>query len=441
MIENILNTPVLIKILGSLTLILAANFLTKKLLPSLICGALVLAIWTGQGVVEIADIASRRSFSLNNILLMMTVCQVMWLSSQMQATGTMDRLVKNVRGRLSSRGAMAALPAMIGFLPMPGGALFSAPMLQSCDPCNHVNDPLKGMTNHWFRHVWECWWPMFPGVLLTMELTGFDIPQMFLLGVPVSLAAILFGYLLLLRKIPPVIEKASAESFEDVGMLKTIQPLLPIAVVIISYAAIRAGYGFLSVFLPFLPGMNRYFPIGAGLLVAMFALQGMLPLSRERWGKIIFSPRVFSMAFIVLAVRIYGAFIEAELPGGGLLIEQMRLELTDWGIPLTAVIMILPFITGLATGMAVGYIGASFPIVLSLIGQDPTFGEMLSMTLVAYGFGYMGFVLSPVHVCLVVTSKHFDTPVLRNMLGLLPPAVMVMLSALGLGLFWGWVLP
>jgi hypothetical protein len=46
----------------------------------------------------------------------------------------------------------------------------------------------------------------------------------------------------------------------------------------------------------------------------------------------------------------------------------------------------------------------------------------------AYGFGYMGMLLSPVHVCLIVTSAHFHTSVLRNVAGLLAPAA-VMLAA------------
>jgi len=146
------------------------------------------------------------------------------------------------------------------------------------------------------------------------------------------------------------------------------------------------------------------------------------------------------MALLVLAVRIYGAFIEAETPAGLYLVDQMRVELSNWGIPLLALVMILPFVTGLATGMAVGYIGASFPIVLSLIGNSPSIGEMLSMTVLAYGFGYIGFLLSPVHVCLVVTSEHFHTSVVKNMFELLKPAFWVLAASIVLSIFWKIVL-
>ena len=107
---------------------------------------------------------------------------------------------------------------------------------------------------------------------------------------------------------------------------------------------------------------------------------------------------------------------------------QMHAEMADWGIPLPAIIILLPLISGLAMGLSAGFVGASFPIVMSLIGEDPSLRTVLSTTVLAYGFGYMGMLLSPVHVCLIVTSAHFHTSVLRNVAGLLAPAA-VMLAA------------
>ncbi len=51
----------------------------------------------------------------------------------------------------------------------------------------------------------------------------------------------------------------------------------------------------------------------------------------------------------------------------------------------------------------------------------------------------MGMLLSPVHVCLVVTSEHFKTRVLRNIAALLPPAAMVLASSVLLHLLLRWI--
>ncbi len=127
------------------------------------------------------------------------------------------------------------------------------------------------------------------------------------------------------------------------------------------------------------------------------------------------------MVAIVVAVRVYGAFIEADLPGGTALVSRMHAELEGWGVPLLPVLMILPFLSGLSTGLSIGFVGASFPIVMALIGEDPSTGTYLSTIVLAFGFGYIGMLISPVHVCLVVTSEHFETHLLRNMMALVRP--------------------
>jgi hypothetical protein len=54
----------------------------------------------------------------------------------------------------------------------------------------------------------------------------------------------------------------------------------------------------------------------------------------------------------------------------------------------------------------------------------------MATAVVAYGFGYVGQLLSPVHVCLVVTSEYFKTSVLANTAGMLKPVLVILTGAL-----------
>nr|HPQ53769.1 DUF401 family protein [Spirochaetota bacterium] len=90
----------------------------------------------------------------------------------------------------------------------------------------------------------------------------------------------------------------------------------------------------------------------------------------------------------------------------------------------------IPFISGITTGIAVGFVGASFPIVVSLSGGD------ISQLVLAYGCGYMGMILSPVHVCLVVTAEHFGTDVGTTLRKILYPASAVMAGTVLLHLLY-----
>jgi len=439
MIEAVLEAPVIAKVFGALSIILLINSCCKRLALSVAAGALILALWSGHSLHGIAEIAWDRFSSTSNLLLMLVVLQVIWLSSQMSATGIMNDLVVAVRARVSQRTAMAVLPAVIGLLPMPGGALFSAPLVDSCDADQSVSAELKAQTNHWFRHVWEYWWPLYPGVLLAMQTTRLEVWQFALLGMPLSLCAIAAGYVFLLRRIRPAQPEAGgAVHYERRPQLLPL--LLPIILVVACYGAIRTGHAVLGHVWPSVPQLNTYIPMAVGLLCSMVALQLMRPLQRRGWRGILLSPQALNMVLIVALVRVYGAFVEARLPGGEQFVSRMHGEINTWGIPLSAVIVIVPLVSGLATGLSVGFVGASFPIVLSLLGQNPPAGQVFVTTILAYAFGYAGMLLSPIHVCLVVTSEHFQTRVLRNAAGLLKPAAAVLAFAVLLHLLLRWLL-
>ncbi len=423
MIDFLLGVPVLVKVVGALSLILIVSRFCRHLIVAVLVGALALAAWSGYGAETSARIAWARVSSPGNLLLMAVVMQVMWLSAQMAATGVMEDLVAAVSARVSRRGSMAVLPAVIGLLPMPGGALFSAPLVDRVDHDNSVGPELKTRTNHWFRHIWECWWPLYPGVLMAVELTGLEIWQFMLFGIPLMLCSIGAGYLFLLRKIHPGGDTAPAPTGTAPGILPL---LLPIGVVVACYAAVTLS----PVVLPGVGKPNKYVPILIGLTGAILTLQAQRPIGRSEWGKILLSRRVFSMIAIVAVIRIYGAFIMSDLPDVEPLVGQMRAEMDAWGLPFLAVIMLLPFVSGVTTGLGIGSVGASFPIVISLLGPNPDLRALLATTVLAYACSYVGMLVSPVHVCLIVTSEHFNTKLLRNSLALMKPGLVVIGAAL-----------
>lgn len=416
----LLAVPVVVKVLGTLGLILLLNGRFRHLSVGLTCGVVLLAAWSGHPPARAAAIAWARFSSRNHLLLLAITMQVIWLSSQMAATGVMRDLVDEVKSRLSQRAAMAVLPCVIGALPMPGGALFSAPLVDDCDRDAAVQPLLKAQINYWFRHVWEYWWPLYPGVLLALDISGLEVWQFILVQLPLAGAAVLAGAWLLLRRIKPGADgHAPLHSLLNRRFLSLVSPILAVIAI---YTAVR-------VLIPQCAAVSRYLPMIVGILGAMLLLQARRPLCFREWYGILFTRRVLSLVILVTLVRIYGAFIEAELPSGTLLVAQMRTELAAWGAPVFVIMMVLPFLSGLATGLAIGFVGASFPIVFNLLGADPGVGVKLATLVLAYGFGYGGMLLSPVHVCLIVTNAHFATRVTHSLRGLLAPVLWVLAAS------------
>jgi len=427
--------PVLFKVLATLALILLANRLLKDLLASVLAGTLLLGLWFGHGLPAVGAIAWARFRAPDNLLLIAVLLLVIWLSSLMAEGGVMRDLVEAVRVRVPRRLAFAALPAVIGFLPMPGGALFSAPMVDGADPRGSLSGLLKTQTNHWFRHIWEYWWPLYPGVILALELTRLEIWQFILVQMPGTRIAAGSGALLLLRRIPRQVDEGEAARGQAApagsgrapalarapaparrSFLELVAPILAVVLV----------FALLQLVFPGLQRVSRYVPMAFGLVVALGVLQAQRRLPLGAWLRALLSWRALQITLLVVVVRVYGAVIEAPLPDGVFPVALLRLELARFGIPDALLIAFLPFLCGFTMGSTVGYVGASFPLALSLLGPAPSFGLLAATTVLAYGFGFIGELLSPVHICLVVTAEYFRIRLLRVLSSLLGPSLLVL---------------
>lgn len=425
--EHVLSLPVVAKVALALGLILALNTARLPLLWAVVAGTGFLAFACGHGAPAAWAVTADRLFSLELALLLLAVLEVIWVSEQLRRTGTMDALVARLRQSLSRRLTLAVLPAVIGLLPMPGGALFSAPLVDSCDRGGTLGPSLKTRINYWFRHVMEYVWPFYPGVILALALTGLAYWRFLLVQLPVMVFASALGAFLLLRRVGPEDGPGGA----DRGPRRSLPSLLaPILVVAAVAALVPFAWDPLAARLGVLPPMPRLLPLALGAAAGILFQQVRSPLPASTWREILLAPAAWKLAALVAAVRVYGAFIEARLPGGLLVAEAMRQEFAAWGMPVVPVIMLLSFLAGLSCGLAIGFVGASFPVVLHLVGADPSPAALAATTMLAFACGHAGMLLSPVHVCLVVTNQHFGTGTPRTLAELLLPCGLVMAAAL-----------
>jgi hypothetical protein len=83
-------------------------------------------------------------------------------------------------------------------------------------------------------------------------------------------------------------------------------------------------------------------------------------------------------------------------------------ELLRARIPPEFAVALLPLFAGVVTGVAVGFTGVSFPLVVGLMAHSEGAMTPMATLVLAYGFGYMGMMVSPVHLCLLVTRDFFS---------------------------------
>ncbi|MEA1911808.1 MAG: DUF401 family protein, partial [Spirochaetota bacterium] len=66
----------------------------------------------------------------------------------------------------------------------------------------------------------------------------------------------------------------------------------------------------------------------------------------------------------------------------------------------------------------------------SLLGPDPALYQILSTVSLAFSFGFMGVMMSPVHICLIVTNEHFKTSLAKSLAALSPLIISMLIFAI-----------
>jgi len=379
----------------------------------------------GLGVHALSGVILASAASLQTIGILLIVWLIMVMSSIMKKAGQMERLVSSFSCLSGDpRTVGSVMTALIGLLPMPGGALFSAPMVDESLARLPVNREQKTIINYWFRHIWEYWWPIFPGVILALAFLKVQTWIYLLSMAPVTVISIGVGVLFILRPIRFVQQKGTKQASWRAlcRFLREILPILIIIFFILFQAALREIFAMAGVVFA-LPGALAILP---GLLAALIwvALSNHLPADRIRAS---FLDRgSVPLLLLIAAIMIFQGVLKESQAA-----LQIRSELFAYRIPISLVMMILPFLAGFITGIAVGFVGTSFPLIIPLFPENSLAGYLSSAAL-AFTFGFMGMMLSPVHLCFLVTKDYYGASLLKSYRYLLLPALSVMGTVAGI---------
>jgi len=329
------------------------------------------------------------------------VALILILSSSMELAGQMKRLLGNFKGLTANiRINLIVFPALIGLLPMPGGAIFSAPMVKELGANSKLPGDKLSFINYWFRHIWEYCWPLYPGILLATILADLNIVNFVLFMCPITILAVCFGYWPL-RSL-----KNSQE--DDAGnppnptVWPFVREMIPIMVVIFP------GLGMGILFSYAFPKLSISKEIG--LILALFMSIGWVwyqnTLSKEKIWKVLSNPQNMNMMYIVASILIFKGILEDSRA-----VEAISKELIMLNVPLVLIAVVLPFLVGLITGITIAFVGVTLPILIPLIhslGVGET-GFMLPYVMLTIVCAFSGVLLSPLHLCLILSNEYFNT--------------------------------
>ena len=115
----------------------------------------------------------------------------------MDESGQMDRLVNNLR--IGKRPFLVLSPALLGMLPVPGGALLSSPLVERAG--GGVQAETKAVVNVWFRHVLLIIYPLSPALIVSAKIAGFEVYRAIPYLIPGFITMSIIGWIFFLRDV------------------------------------------------------------------------------------------------------------------------------------------------------------------------------------------------------------------------------------------------
>jgi integral membrane protein (TIGR00529 family) len=414
--------PAVIKVISCFALILALNRLRVPLSLCLFIGAVAVGFWMGQPAADISRGLVASLTSLETLQLAAIICLILVVSQLMKVSGQLDRIVDKFVAIVHDAATVSVImPALIGLLPMPGGALFSAPMVETAVAGCSLSQDRKTAVNYWFRHIWEFWWPLYPGVVLAVSLLQVEMWRFILIQAPLTLLAVAAGSIFLLRPLRQTRSKGNTHhlQLELLGsFLWETMPILVVVVCILFLALLRNLLVFSGISL----NLPSALPLILGLLACLAWVMRVNRLGLRDFVAALLNRNTVPMLLLIFGIMAFkGALVDSQA------VLKIREEMIQYQIPFLVVVVAMPFIAGFITGITIGFVGATFPLLVPLFAGLSPFDFLLHASL-AYVSGYAGMMLSPVHICLLVTRDYFKSSMAASYRHIYKPATAVMVT-------------
>lgn len=370
----------LMKIGVVFTVIIILMYRRISLWLSLLMATFLLGILFRLPLLKIVMDIALSIVDLKTLLLLGAFVSILFFSNLLKETGRMNQIMEGFRSTLKDvRLVIALLPAVIGLMPIVGGALVSAPMVVQGSDELKLTPERRTFINYWFRHLWEYVLPTYPALVLAASLIGIPVRKLCWLNLPLTPAAILsgiaVGYWGVSRSSGSHEPLAGGKAFWV--LFKNLAPLLFALILVVGFK-VELVYAF-------------------GITIAGMIL--LFRIQRQTLSKGFRESLSVDLLLTIAFVMGFKKVLESSQA-----IPAVSEALSSFGIPLWLIAVFVPMLVGLMTGVTIAPIGIGFPILIPLLQPHPDF---LYYMMLAFAGGICGVLLSPLHLCLVLTREYF----------------------------------
>lgn len=314
----------------------------------------------------------------------------------LRQTGLMQTMTEASQRFVTNRKlSIISMPLIIGMLPSLGGAYLSAPMVDSATKNLSMSKEEKAFINYWYRHPWELILPLYPGIVLASAISGLPLRDLIFLNLPVALIFFISGFFLSMKNL-----KNEKKSIKTSGMFKSLCSFIPILLVLLTVILLK---------------IDLYLTLFLNILIVCFYFRKKI--------KEILSIIKYGFTFDVI-ILVSGVMIFKEMLQSSGAVDGIAKTITGSGVPYLVVFISVPLFIGLITGISVGFVGSTFPLLLHL---KETMPYEISIAFVS---GYIGVLASPLHLCLILTREYFKADMFGIYRKIIPACMVIFFIAL-----------
>ncbi len=385
------------------------NFGLSLFLGSLIVGVFSLQLITPLDIPKAIIEASFYSFEKQEIItetielaLLMTLIFI--LAKTMQETGAITKLIDSLRTFFSKGGTLAVIPAVYGLMPVPGGALFSAPLIDKEGDKYKLKSNQKNFLNIWFRHIWFPIYPISSAMILicSVKFSGIPIQMIMLANIPSFLGVLLIGFFFLRRYTKNAPEMIGTVKKEYHGLMFILPPIVPLLFYPLTFVGLSE---------------TRCFLIGVSLSLVLLYL--LIHIDVRTYARIMKKSFTWNLVFAIFGIMILREMIQ---------ISQIHVLITETmqnlAFPALFIVILIPLLLGTLTGYNLGAVALSYPLVESFFIFTGI--QSLGLTSLIFMSSLIGYLISPIHLCNVLSSEYLKTDTTRMYRMFLPAAVILL---------------
>ena len=364
----------------------------KVSLGKVMCAStLVMALSSGFSFSGCANTIWSAFTNATTLNLVLSVMSIGLFSTIMNTAGYLDKMVQGLHGFLGNlKASIMIVPALIGSMPVLGGAAVSAPLVDKLGDGLHLPPDKKAAINLVFRHGMFFVFPFSPNLILLSNMI--DIPVKALISKlwPFGIVLWATGYLFLLSKksmgqtraesdiaVSHDIEENRGQEFFE--FLKYGSPLI------------------LALALSLVFNLPLWVSMGTGIIVALTIAhfeQAQLPSLDN-----LIRGANLSQAFAMLWIMAFKEFVIASPVFPSLVGYAQGL-----GFSPAVLALVLPLLFGYVSASQTTTLGVLTPI---LIPTAISRNAVLYLACIIYAAGFIAYFSSPLHLCQVLTCEYY----------------------------------